>query len=354
MLLKHSNTMKTVLAIGDMCDWDSFKKFYRQRRLFSKHGFKFKNVEYKSILRDEFPSIKTEKIIIFFFFPFNYWNKKIETKHYKGVYGNRYFYIKFRKFWNEITKKLNDHYHDKQIFYVNHPQQITLDRDKYVTSKILEKNNILVPKYYRTRDLKKILRFLDEGRKLFIKVRYGSMGKGITYLEKKYWFTNFRFKNNKIISKKSDYGWKFRNKTGNKKFLKALLKEDIIIEEAINPLLLKGRKFDLRMYVCFGKVVYIYPRSNDPIQPTTNISQGAIGEGKEFLESIPPKVLRDSIKYAIRSTKAMKLNFAGVDIMPNGKGVTVIEVNTFPGFPKTRKFNLSKYIIKEITQEKWI
>lgn len=345
--------MKTLLAIGDMCDWDSFKKFYRQRKLFKKYDFVFKHVDYDSILNGAFPAVKTKTLVIFLFFPFNHWNKKIETKNYKGVYGNRNFYIKFRKFWNEIQKKIDIVYNDKNIFYVNDPRQITLDRDKWVTNKILDKKKVPDPKLYRSRDLKKILQLLDEGKKVFIKVRYGSMGKGITYLEKNNWFTNFRFRNNKIISKKSDYGWNFHEITSNKRFLKALLKEDIVIEEAINPLILKGRKFDLRLYVCFDKVLYIYPRSNEPKEITTNISQGARGEDQKFLNSVPEKVLNASIKYAVKATKAMKLNFAGVDIMPNGKGVTVIEVNTFPGFPKPRKFNLSKHIIKEITARKW-
>ena len=128
--------MKTLLAIGDFCDWDSFKKFYRQRRLFKKHGFIFKSTDYNSILDGRFPEIKTKKLIIFFFFPFNYWNEKIETKRYKEVYGNRNFYIKFRKFWNVIHKKIKESYKDKDVFYVNEPQMIALDRDKAITNKI--------------------------------------------------------------------------------------------------------------------------------------------------------------------------------------------------------------------------
>ena len=88
------------------------------------------------------------------------------------------------------------------------------------------------------------------------------MGKGITYLGENRWSTNFIFRKRKILSRKSDYGWRFRNITNNKVFLKNLLKEDVTIEEAISPLLIKTRKFDLRMYVCFDKVLYTYPRSN--------------------------------------------------------------------------------------------
>jgi glutathione synthase/RimK-type ligase-like ATP-grasp enzyme len=62
-----------------------------------------------------------------------------------------------------------------------------------------------VPKRFNVKGVKDVLRLLDDGYKLFIKVRFGSMGKGITYLEKGRWMTNFRFRKGKIVSKKSDY-----------------------------------------------------------------------------------------------------------------------------------------------------
>lgn len=181
------------------------------------------------------------------------------------------------------------------------------------------------------------------------------MGKGITYIEKDRWITNFGFREGRILSRKSDYGWKFREVTGNKAFLKRLLRQDLIIEDAIEPLLSKGRKYDLRIYVCFGKVLYIYPRSTDPRNITTNISQGATGEKQDFLHGIPEKTLERAKKYALKAVRTMNLNFAGVDIMPliDHGNVTVIEVNTFPGFPRARAFDLSKHLMKAILSHKW-
>lgn len=181
------------------------------------------------------------------------------------------------------------------------------------------------------------------------------MGKGITYIEKDRWITNFGFREGRILSRKSDYGWKFREVTGNKAFLKRLLRQDLIIEDAIEPLLSKGRKYDLRIYVCFGKVLYIYPRSTDPRNITTNISQGATGEKQDFLHGIPEKTLERAKKYALKAVRTMNLNFAGVDIMPliDHGNVTVIEVNTFPGFPRVRAFDLSKHLMKAILSHKW-
>jgi len=50
----------------------------------------------------------------------------------------------------------------------------------------------------------------------------------------------------------------------------------------------------------------------------------------------------------------MDVNFVGVDVMI-GKDlkVYVIELNTFPGFTKVRRFNLSKRIIQLMEDRKW-
>jgi len=347
--------MKTLLANSEKKDFDSFMKFFRQRKLFKKYNFSFKIADYDSVLKGKIPKVNTKHLIVLLFFPFNYWDKNIETKKSREVYGSRGHFLKFKKLWKEIGKILNDFYKDKKIHYINPPGKIYVDRDKETTKSVLSKAGISVSRRHFTRNYKKIIEMVNNGQKLFIKMRYGSMGKGITYLEKDRWLTNFRFKNNKIVSKKSDYGWTFIDVTGHRKFLKELLQQDVIVEDAINPFLLKGRMFDLRIYIGFGKVLYIYPRSNECSEVTTNISQGARGENSHFVHSIPPKILDKAIKNAVRAIKAMDLNFAGVDIMPNNGNsrVTVIEVNSFPGFPKVKRFNLAKYLIKEIVKQKW-
>ena len=344
---------KTLLAIGDRQDFDTFMKFRRQRRFFSKSCISPKSVSYFSLLKGEMPKVKTKEIIIFPFFPFEYWDKYIEPKNYKGVYGNKNFFIKFEKFWSMMGKKIKGYYPDKKITYVNPLNNLAIDRDKELTKEIVSRSGVLVTKKFLTRKVNDALELLDKGYKLFIKVRFGSMGKGITYLEKGKWMTNFRFRNGKIVSKKSDYGWTFIDITNKKGFLKEILKEDIIIEEAINPLLIKGRKFDLRLYVFKNKILYTYGRSNDAKSVTTNISQGAIGEKPSFINTLPKKQLEFANKSAVKSIKALGLNFGGVDIMlcSDRKSAMFIEVNAFPGFPKIKRYNLSRFLIKELIKE---
>ena len=80
---------KTLLAIGDWKDFDTFKKIYKQRKFFHNSNIIFKARSYKCLLEDKLPKIETKEVIIFLCFPFEYWDKYIEPKDYKGVYGNK-------------------------------------------------------------------------------------------------------------------------------------------------------------------------------------------------------------------------------------------------------------------------
>lgn len=346
---------KTLLAIGDNKDWDSFLKFRRQRHLLKRHGIAFALTDYESVLNDELPEITTGTVIIFLFFPFVYWDKHIEPEEYRGVYGNREFYTKLKKFWRTIDHKLRRHYRDKKICFINDPKNIPIERDKRATKRILSRNGTRVPRTYGIKNVSSMLKRLRAGEKFFIKPRFGSMGKGITYLEEDDWSTNFGFRKNRIVNRHSDYGWKFRNVTGNKAFLRQLLGKDMVIEEAVPCWLIHGRHFDIRCLVFFGKVIYMYPRSNTADKVTTNVSQGARNEKMRFLNDVPGPLAKKVKPAAVKAAKILSLDFAGVDLMldPVKKEVVIIELNAFPGFPKVRTFNLARHVINEIGKKKW-
>jgi glutathione synthase/RimK-type ligase-like ATP-grasp enzyme len=345
----------TVLVLGDDLDWDSYKKFCKQVQKHRSKKLNWVTVTYDLFEKNEFPLIDSDTVIIFLFFPVIFWDKHIEKEGYKGVYGNVEFYHKFVSFWSEIYITLKRVYRDKKVYFINHPLKIAIDRDKELTKTILSENGIRVPLSYYTRNYKDILELVEqENKKLFLKVRYGSMGKGITYIEKGNWKTNFRFEGGKILSPYSNYGWTFVDITDNVEFLNEISTKDIVIEEAIEPCELNDIRFDLRLYVFSNKVLYIYPRTNKKNAITANISQGGQGRSTQFLKRLPKNVIDKAVQSAIKTVRAMDVNFAGVDVMISKDfKIYVIELNTFPGFPKAHRFNLSKRIIQHIEKGKW-
>jgi len=257
--------------------------------------------------------------------------------------------MKFVRFWKKVEQKIKKEFKDKKILLVNDPHLCGAYRDKVTISKKLSEFHISQPRLHKISNIKGVQKRLGKGRNLFLKVRYGSMGKGITFLSTYNWQTNFIFRDNKIINRKSDHGWKFRGITGNRSFLRQLLQKDIIIQEGVNPLILNGHMVDLRIYTFFNKVMYVYPRKNTLNKITTNISQGGRGDPR-VLTRIPKHLVVQAKKEAVRISKKLNIRLAGIDIVPdrNLKRVRVVDVNVFAGFPKRKTFNLSRYLAAEL------
>jgi glutathione synthase/RimK-type ligase-like ATP-grasp enzyme len=347
----------SVLVLGDTSDWEAYNRVCRC--LQNQHHLKKMNwvtCTYDHLEKNKLPLINSNVIIIYLFFPFAYWDKHIEKQGYRNVYGNVDFYSQFRFFWSQIHRILKNKYRGKKIYFINHPLKIANDRDKEFTKTILTENDIKTPTAYHTRDYQNILNLIEEkNKKLFLKVRYGSMGKGITYMEKGYWKSNLKFEDGKIINPCSDYGWTFTDITNNVQFLKVILTKDIVIEEMVESYEIEEDMiFDLRLYIFNDTVLYILPRTNNKDAITTNISQGGIGRTTKFLEEIPKDIINKVIETGVKTMEAMEVNFAGVDIMiSKDSRIYVIELNAFPGFPKENKFNLSKRLIQLIEDKKW-
>jgi len=338
--------MKTILVIGDDIDWESFLKFKKKKNFFNNKKINFKTIDFSSILKGKLPSIRSSNILIMLFFPLDYWNNKIEKNFVKGhIYGDKKCADMFYTYLNKIKEIIDKKY--KKITYVNSFEAVNVDRNKELTKKTIKKV-VPVPKSHPAKKYKDIIKLLDKGKELYLKVNFGAMGKGITKLEKGKWLTNFIYRKGSIISRKGDYGWRFKDITNNKDFLKKLLKKDLVIEETINPYAINNKKFDIRYYIIYGKVRHKIIRSTSVKNVVTNITQGGSKEKKSFLKKIPKKYLKKAEKNAVKAAKALNLNFAGIDVMLSKKGTPyVIEAQSFPGFPASR-YNLSKKLASEI------
>ena len=341
----------TILAIGDKQDFDAYRKFHRRRALLIRQGFKYANLSYRELLKKKIPRIETKKVVIFLFFPFSYWNKHIEHRGYKGLYGNIGFSKKFSGLWKKVNRLIKQEMADKQLVFINLPFLCGLYRDKLTVINILKRHKISQPRLYNIPSTKHAHKLINSGHNIFVKPRCGSMGKGMSYLSWNNWKTNFGFRQNKITSRVSDGGWKFREVKKKNVFLNRLIRSGLLFQEAVDSVLLDNFKIDLRIYTFFNRVIYSYPRKNKADKITTNISQGGRGD-PSILELLPKRQAEKARRIAAYASKVLKLNISGIDVMldRNLRDVYIVDVNVFPGFPRSRAFDMVWSIAKNLAR----
>lgn len=300
-----------------------------------------KTVNYKDVFADNLPEIENSRLTIVLFFPFQYWNKNIEVYNKDSrVYGDKSFGRDFERLFQKLEKIITKKYHDKKIEYVNPPKASVLDRDKKECKNFFKKHALPTPKSYNVKSLKDLRRISDRGMSLYIKPRFGSMGKGISYLSNGLLTTNFLFQKGKIISHPYDYNWRFHEitkQTDKNKFLKAMIQKGFIFEEAIDPPIHKGRRSDFRIYCVYGKVPYYYVRSTPAVSLITNWSQGGkIEQRRKFSQYIPEAKLKKAKSLALKVARNLKMNYAGVDVIfsKDYKKIYTLEAHSFPGYEK--------------------
>lgn len=313
-------------------------------------------LSYKDVFEGNFPEVSSPVLNILLFFPYKYWDKNIEV--YQGdskVYVDNSFGREFRKYFEKLERTIGKKYHDKKIEYVNPPDKSILDRDKEETKKFFWHHNIPTPKSFNVKCLKDLHRLAKRGISLYIKPRFGAMGKGITYLSNDLMITNFLFQKGEIVSHPYDYHWRFHEvKDKDKdKFLKILLSRGFIFEEAIDPPIHKGRRSDFRVYCVYGKVSYYYIRSTPAVSLVTNWSQGGkIEQKRKLSQYISTAKLNQVESLARKVAKELKLNYTGVDIIfsKDYKKIYALEAHSFPGYE--RGFDLMNNLARKILRSK--
>ena len=352
---------KSLLIIGD--ERESKKRPARPFVSFVKHVRKLipKNAEsatvsYKEVLVGKLPVFKHPMVEIILFFPYDYWNEHIEVYDKdKRLYGDDSFGKEYARFFKMVENRIKKAYSDKKIIYLNHPSSSLIERDKKKAKHILNKNGIPSPKVFRVTDTKKIYRILEKGKAVYIKPRFGALGKGITYLSRDSFITNFKYKHGKIINRRSDYGWRcYRLKKGKRnKLLQELIRRKFIFEEAIEHPVHRGKRFDFRVHVIYGKTPYFYAKAVPAKHPITNWTQGGrIVKKERFLRYVPRDRIESVRQLAVRVAKALNLGYAGIDIVLSKdlKNVYCLEAHSFPGYEKG--FDIMKYIAKSILKGK--
>jgi ribosomal protein S6--L-glutamate ligase len=200
---------------------------------------------------------------------------------------------------------------------INSYSAILRAKSKLHTLQALSHYKIPVVKTAMVHDIK----LLDKALKyigtfpVVMKTVFGSFGNGVTIVESQ-------------RAAKSTYGIiseKFSSKNG------------ILLQEYIGESMGK----DIRIFVVGGKMVAAMERVAHDEDFRSNVGQG--GKGKPYVPN------KEEIHLAVRATKAIGLDIAGVDIIQTKNGPAIMEVNSNPGFKELEEIsgvNVAEAIIK--------
>ncbi|MCD4784802.1 MAG: hypothetical protein K8T10_13375 [Candidatus Eremiobacteraeota bacterium] len=262
----------------------------------------------------------------------------------QDIYGVGTFGRNIRKLKTKMCNKLEEVF--PNATYVNHPNLFALERDKKLMKEVLKRNGISVAPSI-PKDISVIDEELNKGTIIFVKARYGSMGKGITRLSKDKWFTNYKYDGINIQNHEQDGGWESIDITNNYSFLEKLLKEDIIVEKGLEA---PDFKFDIRGVFVYGKLREIYGRTTKNSH-ITNLSQGGTELEYEFLEKVLGKTkLAQGINEMQKTCNLICANLIGVDLIyDNELNPYILEVNSFPGLGHGKKEKeIQSKILREV------
>ena len=184
------------------------------------------------------------------------------------------------------------------IKLINSRESLEIASDKFLTSVFLENHNIATPKTIICEDPHKALEAFDElGGDCVLKPLYGSKGIGITRLNDRAFAENVIYTLGQI----------------NQVFY---------LQEFV-----EHNKRDIRILVLGNKAIAGMYRVSDSWK--TNIYTGARAESIELTSEMK--------NLAINAAKITKTEIAGVDLIESKNGLTVLEVNSIPGFTALQK-----------------
>jgi ribosomal protein S6--L-glutamate ligase len=191
---------------------------------------------------------------------------------------------------------LTRHFESINVFTLNSAQSITQSRDKLFSLQLLLKNGLEIPTSgfaNSPMDTEDLIEMVG-GAPLVIKLLEGTQGTGIVLAE---------------------------TKKASESVINALksLKANLLVQEFIK----ESEGKDLRCFVVDGKVVASIQREAKPGEFRANVHQGGA--------CTVAKITAEERRMAIKATKILGLNVAGVDIIRSNKGPLLLEVNSSPG-----------------------
>ena len=176
---------------------------------------------------------------------------------------------------------------------INSRESLEIASDKFLTSLFLEKHKLPTPKTIVCENPEDAISAFEElGGDIVIKPLYGSRGVGITRIQDKGFAEN-------VI------------------YTLGQLNEIYYLQEFV-----EHKNQDIRILVIGGKVIAGMYRVSDSWK--TNIHAGATMK--------PIDMTKEMQTLAIKAAEVTRTEIAGIDIVETSKGLSILEVNSVPGF----------------------
>jgi RimK family alpha-L-glutamate ligase len=216
----------------------------------------------------------------------------------------------------QLTRRISmiEHMELTGIRVVNPCYPFRRARDKYATQYTLAGAGLPVALTYTTENMERAYRRSIEIGVSVYKPILGSMGKG-----------SLKFDDPDIAYN----AWKMLSRLG----------QPLLVQEYIsNP----GR--DIRVFVVGDRVVGSAYKYGMPGRWKTNVAQG----GRMVDEPLPEEIL----ELGVRATRALGLDYAGVDIIESDRGPVILEVNGSPGWQALKRatgVDIAEEIVRYVT-----
>ena len=206
------------------------------------------------------------------------------------------------------------------MYTVSSSIAINRTRDKLRSMQLLSKAGVAIPKTVfsrNTADIDDLIEMVG-GVPVIIKLARGTHGNGVVLAE------------SKRMARSALQALYLHNEDGTNILLQEFIKE--------------SAGTDIRAFVVGGRVVASMTRQSLDDDFRSNLHKG--GEGSSI------KLTPEERKMAVKATRAMGLNIAGVDLMRSDRGPLVLEVNASPGFgiEKVTRRDVATPIIEYIEQ----
>jgi hypothetical protein len=352
----------TIILVGDYTGSTSYKtKLAKEITRLNSPDLAVVNISYDDLMKGRVPNINNDtknRIRVMLFYPTEFRNTHFSRLlEQDGLYGGPLFGKAINSYYDLVESVIRG-YFGEAVDFINSVRGLKTTRNKFAFHEEL-KGKVPVTERLYPLNPKDVIDIVKSGDPVFIKVRFGGSGRAITYLSQDEWSTNFIWDGKTIRNR--GFGnkdrWPFETipKDQHLPFLQALMShsDHLVFEKDLRPPLLRGEKFDFRVYVIEDTVPCISLRANEPTKIVTNWDQGGSIKTLDMADGIPTDSIEKIQEHSLRTAEILGLGWVGLDLMCKSdvETLVVVEGQTDCGIPTKERFDIFAYTAQKFLEK---